>query len=1277
MLKKILLVLLLFFLAILSALGLLLLAWLLQWSPWMALAGPALFLLVPFFWYVGRLVSSVFARRRYAESVLGRGTGLPEAAGEGSVLRRDWERGIRALRPPDRSLPSNPVKDFPWFLVAGPQGAGRHGILRGAGAPLDPDPAAPLEGPEGCSWYFFDKAVYVAVRGLFDPPPPPAGPAASHVTGPGTLRPGDAAGQGPGGAEDMRAGMCALLRETGRRVPLQGVVAAVPAALLRPDRETELRDLAFQTGRLFDDLADVLDFSPPLYVFVTGLHLEPGWEASLERLSAEGAVLGTLFGQQGTDESRAAEAAGAIRSEIRDLTVEALELEPERIAPFLAASWAAEGLQRPLSVLCGAFRNPSPDAVPVRLAGILVSLPQVPPSERPHAGPASAGPDEVSVQLASGGAASPGRAVPGYGSGQFPSSGVTAGAGELAATANTAAAVLAAQSGFAAASVGPEEGAAAPQPGRPGAAERLLAETLPGMGNLSRRLNRAGGRRQRGYVGWIAGFYLVLAILAFLIAENVHFQRGASGEAASLDVALAAAMPADGPNSAGGQAALERADAAIYLLTRLEAFRGGTAVRGIGPDPAGDLNRRLEAAFTRDMEEATSEVSAAIDRQLDTVRDPDSDLFSFTFRQLLLLYSAYSGSMGELGKTLGMDVEEIFLVVPDGLDLAIHPLWNYTYARLLSVLVERSANGPIKGDRSERILKELNDAVDRAMELRGDRSFGWLMAWSERTSGASPITIAEFWAPYYSAEEIAALLPRGVPGQVRGACTARGRAFIMEALRLISLAEHPERGGAGASPASDFARDHDQACLAEWRDFNAAFSGPVATNLLSGAGLKDFRGLHIGSGGSPGARAAAVMSDNLDYLKGDPAAPVWYRNLALGLLASRWSAAKEDWREAKDPLRKARALGPISRAVREQMEDVYYRTDFVKRVYEAEKEFTSYRTAIEAILASLSDNPEDAFRLAARNYGGPAAAPAPAAPAGAAAAPVGEAADAPFNDARDSLSRYAAQLYRDAGDYEPDDFVFRIRTSELGALESVLVDTAARTLDGYWESDVILPAKFLSDAEVREAMYGKDGLILKFLSGRAAPFLDSRGPAGYSPRVWEGRPFPFTEDFLRLASQGGGPVRDAPADSYAVNISMTAALAGDGALEKPQRTVVTVRTPEAADQMINYNYPSSHVFTWKPGSAAEASVEIDLPSVSLMVSWDGPDGFPNFLNDLVSQNFELYPQDFPDHRAQLEALGISKIRVLMRADGALPVIRYLNLPRTALPVSIVSVGREQ
>jgi type VI secretion system protein ImpL len=138
-----------------------------------------------------------------------------------------------------------------------------------------------------------------------------------------------------------------------------------------------------------------------------------------------------------------------------------------------------------------------------------------------------------------------------------------------------------------------------------------------------------------------------------------------------------------------------------------------------------------------------------------------------------------------------------------------------------------------------------------------------------------------------------------------------------------------------------------------------------------------------------------------------------------------------------------------------------------------------------------------------------------------------------------------------------------------------------------------------------------------------------------------------------------------------VTISAVATLVDAKASEKPERTSLTLKASDSVQTMDIYNYPSSQTFVWKPATGGDTTLTISLPSLDLFLSYSGPNAFPSFLEELIRGDLVLVPGDFPDHAQQLAGLGITEIRVIMKADGALPVIGYHNLEPPPLPSSII------
>ena len=127
----------------------------------------------------------------------------------------------------------------------------------------------------------------------------------------------------------------------------------------------------------------------------------------------------------------------------------------------------------------------------------------------------------------------------------------------------------------------------------------------------------------------------------------------------------------------------------------------------------------------------------------------------------------------------------------------------------------------------------------------------------------------------------------------------------------------------------------------------------------------------------------------------------------------------------------------------------------------------------------------------------------------------------------------------------------------------------------------------------------------------------------------------------------------------------------DPAAEKPERTSVTLKGSDSVQTLDILNYPVSKVFTWKPAQSGDAEMAIPLPSLELHLARGGPNGFPRLPSDILRGDPVPTPADFPDHRRQLAALGITRIRLVIRADGAPPASRHLDLQPTPMPRSII------
>jgi type VI secretion system protein ImpL len=308
-----------------------------------------------------------------------------------------------------------------------------------------------------------------------------------------------------------------------------------------------------------------------------------------------------------------------------------------------------------------------------------------------------------------------------------------------------------------------------------------------------------------------------------------------------------------------------------------------------------------------------------------------------------------------------------------------------------------------------------------------------------------------------------------------------------------------------------------------------------------------------------------------------------------------------------------------------------------------------------AILAIIQGQPDPALQLASIHFGGPG---------------YGDITQSPFTLAKNAMDQYAAQMFQSPDLDKGDDLTSTLRHAVLNSLEVFLITAAANRLDELWSTQVVTAVQFLNPEDTNKALYGPDGLILKFQQGKAAAFLNKLN-TGYAARKWGKHTFPFTDDFLRLLTVGNVAFQSPPQDSYNVTISALATLVDAEAKEKPERTTITIKSADSVQTMDNFNYPISKVFVWKPDSGGEIDLTIAFPSLELYVNWSGTNAFPSFVSDILRDDLRFTPDDFPDHSEQLKSMGIKEIHLFIQADGALPVVRHLDLVPLPLPSSII------
>jgi type VI protein secretion system component VasK len=171
------------------------------------------------------------------------------------------ERFRRALDEIRRSrLGAEGLYELPWLLVLGETGAGKSEALRQSGLELPAEYAHLLRGgpTQDCDWWLTNQAIVLDTAGHF-------------------LEENEDAARG------WRR-LLTLLRRNRTRMPLEGLVVAIPAPSLLSSGAEELSQRAHTLRRRINELSDTLRVDVPIYVLVTKADQIEGFSETISAL---------------------------------------------------------------------------------------------------------------------------------------------------------------------------------------------------------------------------------------------------------------------------------------------------------------------------------------------------------------------------------------------------------------------------------------------------------------------------------------------------------------------------------------------------------------------------------------------------------------------------------------------------------------------------------------------------------------------------------------------------------------------------------------------------------------------------------------------------------------------------------------------------------------------------------------------------------------------------------------------------------------------------------
>ena len=534
---------------------------------------------------------------------------------------------------------------------------------------------------------------------------------------------------------------------------------------------------------------------------------------------------------------------------------------------------------------------------------------------------------------------------------------------------------------------------------------------------------------------------------------------------------------------------------------------------------------------------------------------------------------------------------------------------------------------------------ELVAYLEKIVVLRG-RTPTWLVNWANMEPGLSPVTQDEFWG--------GGRLDYATKNEVPAAYTKAGHEAIEQFIAQIFSAL-----GKGKWNRADYDSWYRREYFQAWADFGWKFD--QGYTLLADANDRRELAEGMADRNNPYYLLLERMAEDLAPLA-DQGAPPWVEGV-LSFKDVRSQAAHQTLLKSGGVLAKAAEKGTslVSGVVGKKDSEVLNRLTAIAR---AAEKLGDYDKALTQIIPVTSSR-EMAFKMASQFF-----------PNTTSNAPADgkQSQQSPFHEAAAALTQIETTL-NVRGTQENNVFL-RLMYGPLYYLLSYMTYEAACELQVQWEGDVLATAQDMPQKKLEQELFSKDqGIVWKFVQGPAAAFIGRRAEGFYARKCLQ-QSFPFTDSFLTFLDRGASE-ESMVLPEYEVTIHNRPTDVNRGARMEPHGTELTLECDSGAQVLENYNYPGSQTFKWKPGVCGTVTLKILFDDFTLVDRYEGPNGFPWFVEAFYDGVMIYTPYDFPDHKEELEAMGITEIRVSYVIQGSRPVRALLETKQRFLPTAIV------
>lgn len=237
-------------------------------------------------------------------------------------------------------------------------------------------------------------------------------------------------------------------------------------------------------------------------------------------------------------------------------------------------------------------------------------------------------------------------------------------------------------------------------------------------------------------------------------------------------------------------------------------------------------------------------------------------------------------------------------------------------------------------------------------------------------------------------------------------------------------------------------------------------------------------------------------------------------------------------------------------------------------------------------------------------------------------------------------------------------------------LETELALTA-HYLQDQWEAEVYGALQYIAPEQQSVRLFSEGGLLTKFMQGPAKPFI-TRQADGWHPARYQGLSVPLSADFFEFVEQGTRLLQQIQTE-YPVTLQARPLEVNRQLLDKPLSATVILQCITGPQQLVNYNYPVSHIFHWQPEQCGAVDLAIDFQDLTLHKVWPGSLGFADFLADFRHGTLQLTASQFPQQQAQLQKKGFEWLKVSYQIAGQQAILNQRASSRLPVPLTITTL----